>query len=69
METAKGYFSPTKDTTIVTDSGSSGVSATLLQHSEKSEDYRVIAYSSQTNVERCYNQLEKGCLWILHGCE
>ena len=70
-ETVMSYFTPTKDTTIVTDAGPCGVSAILLQHSPNIEDYRVIAYSSRslTDVERRYSQIEKECLAILHGCE
>ena len=65
------YFTTSKETTIVTDAGPSGVSAILLQHSPNAEDYRVISYSSRSlsDVERRYSQLEKECLAILHGCE
>ena len=65
------YFTTSKETTIVTDAGPSGVSAILLQHSPNAEDYRVVSYSSRSlsDVERRYSQLEKECLAILHGCE
>ena len=64
------YFDPNKETELVTDASSSGLSAILMQNTP-GEDRRVVAYSSRalTDVERCYSQTEREALAIVWAVE
>ena len=63
LATAKvmAYFNPNKETELVTDTSSSGLSAILMQSTPGEEDTQVVAYFSRvlTDVERCYLQTER----------
>ena len=65
------YFDSSKETELLTDASSSGLSAILMQHTPGKDDRKVVAYSSRvlTAVERRYSQTEREVLAIVWAIE
>ena len=64
------YFDPSKKTELITDASPSGLSAILVQSTNKN-DRRVVAYTSRalSAVERRYSQTEREALAIVWAIE
>ena len=65
------YFDPNKETELVNDTSSSGLSAILMQNTPGRKDRRVVAYASRvlTDVERRYSQTEREALAVVWAIE
>ena len=65
------YFNENLETFLYCDASPFGVSSILLQRTPKSNNLKVISYSSRalTEVEQRYSQIERECLSIVHACE